>query len=142
MRTREKTTLYLRRQRHRRIKEIARRGDRDHARIRSVLAGERRPFVIPAATLGEIAYLIDQRPRPPALEALVADIERGGFSLDCGDQDWPRARLLLRRYADFPLGLVDAAVVACAERNGGRVLTLDRRHFGAVAREGTITVLP
>jgi hypothetical protein len=39
------------------------------------------------------------------------------------------------------LGAADAAVVACAERNGGRVLTVDR-DFGVVAGEGTITVLP
>jgi predicted nucleic acid-binding protein len=49
---------------------------------------------------------------------------------------------LIGRYADLPLGLTDAMVVACTERNGGRVLTLDRRHFGVVAGEGTITVLP
>jgi hypothetical protein len=36
----------------------------------------------------------------------------------------------------------NAAVVACAERNGGQVLTLDRRDVGMVAREGTISVLP
>jgi predicted nucleic acid-binding protein len=33
-------------------------------------------------------------------------------------------------------------VIACAERNGGRVLTLDRRDFDVVAGEGVITVLP
>jgi hypothetical protein len=49
---------------------------------------------------------------------------------------------LIRRYDDLPLGLADAAVIACAERNGGKVLTLDLRHFGVVAREGTITILP
>lgn len=27
-------------------------------------------------------------------------------------------------------------------RHGGTVLTLDNRHFGTVAREGTITLLP
>jgi predicted nucleic acid-binding protein len=62
--------------------------------------------------------------------------------LDCGEQDFARVRTLVRRYADLPLGLVDAAVLACAERNGGRVLTLDWRHFGVVARVGRITVLP
>jgi hypothetical protein len=36
----------------------------------------------------------------------------------------------------------DAAVIACAERSGGRVLTFDLRDFGVVAAEGTITVLP
>jgi len=34
----------------------------------------------------------------------------------------------------------DAAVVECAERHGGRVMTLDS-HFAIVAREGTIAVL-
>jgi predicted nucleic acid-binding protein len=42
----------------------------------------------------------------------------------------------------LPLGSADAAVIACAERHGGRVLTLDRRHFGVVEREGTISLVP
>jgi hypothetical protein len=33
-------------------------------------------------------------------------------------------------------------VVACAEANGGRVLTLDRRDFDVIAGEGRITILP
>ena len=118
------------------------RTDRDHGRVRAALRGERRPYLVPATVLGEAAYLIEDRLAPAALDALLLDIERGGFLLDCGDQDLPRVRELVHRYADLPLGLVDAAVIACAERNGGRVLTLDLRHFGVVAREGTITILP
>lgn len=117
------------------------RGDRDHVRIRSALANERRPYLIPSFTLGELAYLIDRRLAPAALDLLLDDIERGGFKLHWGDDDLPRIRVLVKRYADFPIGLVDSAVIACAERHGGRVLTLDRRHFGVVAREGTITLV-
>jgi uncharacterized protein len=51
-------------------------------------------------------------------------------------------RRLVQRYADLPLGFADASVIACAERNGGRVLSLDKRDFGVVAREGRITLLP
>ena len=51
-------------------------------------------------------------------------------------------RQLVARYADLSLGFVDAAVIACAERNGGRVLTFDLRDFGVVAAEGTITIVP
>ncbi len=69
-------------------------------------------------------------------------MESGVLTLLCGDGDLPRIRDLVRRYADLPLGYVDAAVIACAERHGGRVLTLDRRHFGVVAREGTISLRP
>ncbi len=40
---------------------------------------------------------------------------------------------LVKQYADFPLGSVDASVVAVAERLGvERVATLDRRHFSVV----------
>jgi predicted nucleic acid-binding protein len=46
------------------------------------------------------------------------------------------------RYADLPLGFADASVIACAERHGGRVLTLDLRHFGVVAGEGRLTLIP
>lgn len=42
----------------------------------------------------------------------------------------------------MPLGFVDAAVIACAERTGGRVLTFDRRAFGVAVAEGAITILP
>jgi predicted nucleic acid-binding protein len=49
----------------------------------------------------------------------------------------------MERYESLGLGLADAAVIACAERHRGRVLTFDRRHFPVVAQgEGTITVLP
>lgn len=51
-------------------------------------------------------------------------------------------RRLVQRYRDLPLDLADGAVIACAERSGGVVLTLDLRDFGVVAREGSITLLP
>ena len=97
---------------------------------------------MPAASLGEVGYLIEQRLHPSVLDKLLVDLQGGGLVVDCGEDDWARVRELARRYADLRLGLVDAAVVACAERNGGRVLTFDRRHFGVVAREGTIMMVP
>jgi predicted nucleic acid-binding protein len=40
---------------------------------------------------------------------------------------------LVKRYANFPLGGTDASIVALAERIGATiVITLDRRHFGAI----------
>lgn len=80
--------------------------------------------------------------RLEVLEAFLMDLETGGYTLECGEGDLPRIRALVRRYADLPLGFADAAAIACAERHGGRVLTLDLRHFGVVAREGRLTLLP
>ena len=40
---------------------------------------------------------------------------------------------LVETYGDFPLGLVDASVIAVAERlNADAVATLDHRHFSVV----------
>jgi len=76
------------------------------------------------------------------MDLFLEDLESGAYTLECGEEDLPRIRALVRRYADLPLGFADASVVACAERNGGRVLTLDLRDFGVVAREGKIRILP
>lgn len=118
------------------------RRDSDHDAVAASLRADPGPFVVPVGILAEVAYLVEGRLGAIAMDALLVDLESGAYSLDCGDDDLPRVRELATRYADLPLGYADAAVVACAERNGGRVLTLDARHFGVVAAEGTITVLP
>lgn len=118
--------------------------DRDpaHERSGTALREDSGPFLLPAATLGEIGYFLESRYDPEVLDVFLHDLERGAFSVDCGGDDLSRLRALVVRYRDLPLGLVDAAVIACAERNGGRVLTLDVRDFGVVAREGTISIVP
>lgn len=118
------------------------RADPDHGAVVHQLDLDSGPYLIPAGILSEIAYLLEARHGSAALDAFLADLEQGAFTLECGDRDIGRIRALTRRYADLPLGYSDAAVIACAEAHGGRVLTLDRRHFGVVAREGTITVTP
>ncbi len=118
------------------------RRDPDHERVKAALAADAGPYVFPAGILAEVAYLVERRLGANVLDAFLGDLERGGFSFDCGDRDFPRVRELVQRYADLPLGCADACVVACAERNGGRVLTLDARDFGVVAREGAISLAP
>lgn len=118
------------------------RRDPAHAQIRQLFEDDAGPYIVPAAILSEIAYLVEDRLGPKVLDALLADLESGALAFDCGDRDWERIRALARRYADLGLGAADAGVIACAERNGGRVMTLDQRHFSVVAREGTITPIP
>lgn len=122
---------------------ILNRSDPDHEPMLRGRGAERAPYVVPAGILAEVTYMVESTLPLAALEGLLTDLERGAYSLDCGERDFPRIKALVRRYADLPLGFADAAVVSCAERRGGRVLTLDRRDFDIVARgEGTITVLP
>ena len=118
------------------------RRDPQHKLVRSALEADGGPYLIPAWILAEVAYFADVRMSSKAADALLEDIETGAYAVECGEDDVARIRELLARYADLPLSMADAAVIACAERNGGRVLTLDVRDFGIVAKEGKITVLP
>ena len=97
---------------------------------------------MPSGILAEVGYLIERRLGVPVLEAFLLDLEQRAFTLVNSEDDLGRIRELVGRYADLPLGLADATVIACAERSGRHVLTLDQRHFGVVAREGRIEILP
>ena len=110
--------------------------------MKAALFADKGPYLVPAAILAEIAYMVEERLGARALESFVLDLESGGLTLECGEEDLPRIRELVGRYEDLPLGFADAGVISCAERSGGRVLTLDLRHFGVVAREVNITPLP
>ena len=115
---------------------------RRHEETKICLLADPGPLIVPAGAMCEIGYHLAKRGGTAVLDSVLTDILEGAFSLDCGDEDFQRIRELLDRYADLHLGFTDAAVIACAERHGGRVLTLDRRDFDVVAREGRITILP
>jgi predicted nucleic acid-binding protein len=60
-------------------------------------------------------------------------------------EDWPNIAELVERYGDFPLGGTDASVAVLAERLGtDLIVTLDRRHFGAIRMPdgGSFRLLP
>lgn len=116
--------------------------DPDHAACVEAVARVSGPLIIPALTLAEIGHFVGPKLSPQSLARFLADLESGAFALDYGEGDLPRIVELVQRYRDLPLDLAGAAVIACAERSGGVVLTLDLRDFGVVAREGSITLLP
>ena len=118
------------------------RRDPDHKRVKAALQQDPGPYLIPAATLGEIAYMVEERLGHEVMDLFLADLSSGAYSLDCGEDEIPRAKQLARKYADLPLGFTDAAVAACAEVNGGRVLTLDTRDFSVIRKETGLTILP
>ena len=116
--------------------------DPHHDPATEALDADPGPYLLPAGILAEVGYMVETRLTPEVLDSVLSDLESGAFRLDCGDADIPRVRTLVRRYRNLPLGLADAAVIACAERSGGRILTLDRRDFGVVARDASITIVP
>lgn len=116
--------------------------DPDHMACREVFEADGGPYLVSVAILSEIAWFLDTRFPAHVEDHFLADLERDAYTLDWIGTDVRRIHQLTTRYQDLGLGIADAAVIACAERNGGRVLTTDRRHFTVVAAEGTITVLP
>jgi predicted nucleic acid-binding protein len=106
--------------------------DPNHARSLEVLRRRDLDFVIPALVVAEVAYLIGSRLDATKEVAFLRGLRR--FAIEPpADDDWPLIADLVERYADFPLGTTDAATVALADRLGtDLIVTLDRRHFGAV----------
>jgi predicted nucleic acid-binding protein len=119
---------------------LANRSDDHHGEATRALEADTGPYLLPAGIFAETGYMLEHRCAAGTLDAFLADLEAGALAYDCGEDDFGRIRELVARYADVPLGVADAAVLACAERTGAPILTFDR-HFAVVAREGTVKLL-
>ncbi len=108
--------------------------DGDHAACARLLGEATEPIVVPAPVIVELEWLASSRLEPGAFLAFLADVEGGTLQVaELERSDYPRIRQLLERYADLPLGFVDAAVLAVVERFAEpRLATLDHRHFAIV----------
>lgn len=108
--------------------------DRDHARCGDLLAATSEPIVVPAPVVVELEWMTTARVGREAFDDFLDDVDSGRVGIEpLAAQDYARIRVLLRQYADFPLGFVDASVVAVCERLRERkVATLDHRHFRVI----------
>ena len=108
--------------------------DVNHDRCRRLLEDWPDPLIVPAPVVVELDWLAHARGVAAISNAFLRTIEGGGVAVeDLTPADYSRVRELSSRYEDLPLGLVDAAVVAIAERLRERVIaTLDHRHFSVV----------
>ncbi len=106
--------------------------DDDHLSSIAVLERTDLHLIIPTLVITEVTYIVGSRLGPK----IEADFLRGLAGLDIeqpAEGDWQRMAELVEQYADFPLGGIDASVVALAERLEAHVvITLDKRHFSAV----------
>lgn len=109
--------------------------DRDNAVCKALLAAVPPPLLVPMLVVTEVAYVLGDRVGSPAEGAFAGAIAAGELVPEpVMDRDWPRIHELTTRYADLRLGIVDASVIAAAERlDLDTIATLDRRHFTAVA---------
>lgn len=92
------------------------------------------PLLVPSPVMGEIGYLLETRVGPQAEVAFLKSFGGNGFHIaELTEADIPRLTELVETYLDLPLGIVDAAVIAIAERlELTEVATVDRKHFTIV----------
>jgi predicted nucleic acid-binding protein len=93
----------------------------------------------------EFCILLESRRGTSTELKFVRDVADGLFTVvDMTSADLERICELLKKYADLPLGTVDASVVAVAERFPvTAVATLDRRHFSIVqSTAGQLLLVP
>lgn len=106
--------------------------DTHHIRCVDFFASLTGTPLLPTTVMVEVCWLLENE---PAVEAEFLDsVAAGTFKLlPITRADLTRMGELVRQYADFPLGAVDASVVALAERFKLReIITLDHRHFRVV----------
>lgn len=120
--------------------------DRNHERCVALLSQAPRPLIVPILVVTEVAYFLADRIGQAAEHAFARSLREGELLTEPVEpSDWARIDDLLVEYADLPLGIVDASVVAGCERLGATTLaTLDRRHFSVVRPRhcAALTLLP
>jgi predicted nucleic acid-binding protein len=118
--------------------------DRHHAAIRSLYMEAPDAWVLPWAILPEVDYLLATHVGPRAEAAWLADLADAAFRIEWGRQaDLAAARAIHERYRALRLGLVEATVIAVAERlRADAIATLDVKRFGAVRIAGNPRLLP
>jgi predicted nucleic acid-binding protein len=119
-------------------------GDRHHASVRALYEARPDEWLLPWAILPEVDYLVGSELGAVAQEAFLADVAEGSFAVEYGKhEDVVRARAIGRKYRALGLGLVDAVVIAIAERvRADAIATVDLRHFGAVTIAGAPRLFP
>jgi len=108
--------------------------DKHHERAVRLLSSGPRPLLVPALVVTEVSYLLADRIGAHAELALGRALADGELVVEpVADSDWSRICELMEQYLDLPLGMVDASVIALAERRKVDVIaTLDHRHFSVV----------
>lgn len=102
-------------------------GEPDHAACVAALDDLRLPLVTTWPAFTEAMYLLVRAGGSPARRALWRLVETDRLSIaDLSEQATRRTARLMDEYADRPMDLADASLVALAEERGlRRVFTLD-----------------
>ncbi len=105
--------------------------DSRHNEVFNVMQHTREDVLFPVPAITETFYLLRRDAGIVVAARFVSSLASGNLLLENPQpQDYQRAAEVIRVYATANLDLVDAIIVAIAERlNITRILTLDQRDF-------------
>jgi predicted nucleic acid-binding protein len=108
--------------------------DPDHQRCAELLVQTDEDLVVPTLVLAEVDYWCHERLTAEAWLRFFDDVLAGVYRHEPPtDRDFTRCKEIQEQYYDLQIGVVDASVIALAERlDEPKVASLDQRHFTAV----------
>jgi len=107
--------------------------DQAHQACLRLLPRAEGPLLVPPPVLGGMGYL-QSGVGPQAEATFLQSFSSDGFHVaEIKEEDIRRMAELVETYMDLPLGIIDAAVIAIAERPQlTEIATLDQRHRAVV----------
>jgi predicted nucleic acid-binding protein len=105
--------------------------DRYHEAVTQAVLNNQELLIVPILILPEISYLVNKFLGVEVEVQILTSIIKGELRVEETKMaDISRAVELIEKYKEHKVGLVDAIVVATAERlKVSQILTLDKRHF-------------
>lgn len=130
--------------------------DQHHQHCRGWYANAEGPLIVPTPVMVETCYVIERDSNAETEANFLLSFDDGDETTsDEDDRLFVLAQLeasgrtrmaeLVKQYADFPLGAVDASVIALAERlMVNEVATIDHRHFRTIRPKhvNAFTIVP
>lgn len=118
--------------------------DRHHGPLRRLFEAAPLGWILPWPILPEVDYLAATRLGRRVQDSFLKDLVDGLYRVEpIVPEDLAAAERLHSRHRALALGLVDACVMAVAERcHAEAIATLDLRHFAPVRLKGAPRLLP
>lgn len=107
--------------------------DQHHAAVSAWIDATEEDLVTTPLVIAEVDHVVGVRGGRAAQRALRVDLAAGAYLVDWWAEAINEMVPIAEQYADLGLGLVDASLVALAQRVASiDIATLDDRHFRAV----------
>ena len=119
------------------------RGEKHHRAVRALYTAAPDAWILPWAILPEVDYLVASHLGARVHRLWLADLVSGAYAIEWGSEaDVTAAHEIVKARSSLDLGLVDAVVMAVAQRLRADIATLDLRDFGAVRLTHEPRLLP